>query len=152
MFLLLLFQSETLSDNCFSLVSLFLPSHPHLSFYPLTTPQPYSLPKSNTTMPTAADVERHVFYTNDLIPELAELSSFLGNLDFPEHFYTHVHDGQLANHSHHDTKTHQEKSFLVFGEVSSFDSGTKLSATGNHYKGKAGDQVCSISFFPHFLC
>jgi len=150
MFLLLLLQSETYNYSSFT--SLFLPSLPYLSLYPLSTPQPNSLPKFNTIMPTAADVERHVFYTNDLIPELAELSSFLGNLDFPEHFYTHVHDGQLANHSHHDAKTHQEKSFLVFGEVSSFDSGTKLSATGNHYKGKAGDQVWAISLLSHFLC
>jgi hypothetical protein len=96
---------------------------------------------SNPTTLSSADVERHLFYTTELIPELAETPSFLGNLDYPDDFYTHVHDGQLGNHSHHDSETHNEKSFLVFGEVASFDSGTKLSATGNHYKGKTGEQV-----------
>jgi hypothetical protein len=89
--------------------------------------------------PLPADAELRLFYTSDLIPDLAELKSFLGNLEYVDDFYTQTHEGK--NHTHHDTKTHHEKSFLVFGEVSSFESGTKLSATGNHYKGKAGEQV-----------
>jgi len=92
-------------------------------------------------MPSEKDFNLLKFYINDLIPDLINLGSFLGNIDFPKDFYVQVLPGLLGNHSHLDPNTDQEKSFLIFGEVASLESGTKLSATGNHFKGKPGDPV-----------
>ena len=118
---------------------LISPSHPPPSSQP-------PLHQHFTLVPVAAmtsvdNTNLLDFYTNNLTPDLVKLGSCLANLDFDKHFYIQVNSGVPGNHSHLDQKSHKEKSFLIFGEVSSFENGTKLGATGNHFKGKPGDLV-----------
>jgi hypothetical protein len=79
------------------------------------------------------------FYTNHVVPRLANSPTFLGNSEFPKHFViTTKGIDHLDNQTFSEKNTKRERKFLVFGEVASAEYGTKLDARGNHF---AGDNV-----------
>lgn len=106
-----------------------------------------SLP-SFFTMVSSSTFDYREYYTDHIIPLLAASPSFLGNCDYGKDFYCTVQrQDHLGNHTYIDSKTEQEMSFLVIGEVAGLHRGTKLNAQGNHYAGKAGEPVRVFSTF-----
>ena len=121
--------------NEFHLKPYFCPSYKFIQFI---------LPSLHSDI-MATDNDRLEFYTHNLIPFLKNSKTFLGSVDFPDHFKA-LPCG--TNQIFVEPGTNTEKRFLIFGEVASAERGTKLGAIGNHYHGSM--KYDNMVFFPTY--
>lgn len=82
--------------------------------------------------------DRETLITDSIIPQILPMTSFLGNLDFPDNFRQYQAD-RTSNYAFREARSDDVQLVVLFGEVAPYLHGTKLGAIGNHYRGKPGE-------------
>ena len=95
--------------------------------------------KSPTYTEDTGTTDRRHILKEDVYPCIMQLRSFLGNMDYGDHFHCYTRPGQ-SNWEFHNKVPKDTFRTSIIGEVAPYFQGTRLGAIAN-YKTRKDEQV-----------